>query len=270
MLHQPTWDGADLNGKSLLIHGEQGLGDALQFVRYVRLVERRGIEPVLTVRDRLVPILKQSGYSNVIGFSDPVPSCDFKISLLSLPRVFGTTLSTIPADIPYLTAKADLVDVWRERLGDGGGFRVGICWQGSASNPGDALRSFRLAALEPLARVPGVRLISLQKLDGLDQLRDLAGRFHVVDLSSELDEAAGLFMDTAAVMQHLDLVITADTGVAHLAGALGVQTWVALAALADWRWLHARDDSPWYPTLRLFRQATAGDWGELFRAWPRS
>ena len=261
---EQPWTGDPIGDRTLLLHSEQGLGDTLQFVRYVPVFGQRAARTVLLVQPALVPLLRQSGFENVFADERELPHFDQQASLLSLPAIVGTTLESIPAEIPYLSADPQLVDAWKERLQDVPGFRVGICWQGAARQLSDPHRSAPLEAFEPLARIEGVRLISLQKGDGEEQLGQLAGRFEVHELGHDWDEAAGPFMDTAAVMKHLDLVITVDSAVAHLAGALGVACWVALAAHADWRWLQDRDDSPWYPTMRLFRQAEPGDWGDVF------
>ena len=179
---------------------------------------------------------------------------------MSLPGILGTSLASVPAEVPYLTADTALVQEWHRELGPGGGFRVGIAWQGNPRYRRDHQRSFRLAQLEPLAQVAGVRLFSLQKGVGTDQIAELGERFAVADLGGRFTD----FMDTAAVMRNLDLVITSDSSLAHLAGALGVPTWVAMPVAADWRWLNEREDSPWYPTMRLFRQKRWGDWDEVF------
>jgi hypothetical protein len=181
-------------------------------------------------------------------------------ALMSLPRIFGTTLETIPADIPYLAADPALATQWRDELGRFDGFKIGIAWQGNPDHKKDRQRSFRLARFELLAGIPGLKLFSLQKGLGTEQLEELSGRFAVTDLGGRLDD----FMDTAAVVQHLDLVITPDTSLAHLAGALGVPVWVAIPFAADWRWLLDREDTPWYPTMRLFRQRRWGDWDDVF------
>jgi tetratricopeptide (TPR) repeat protein len=258
------WDGRPLAGQSILLYAEQGLGDTLQFVRYVPLVEKRGGLAVLAVHKRAIPLLRESGFSQVIPNEDPLPSCDFHCALLSLGWAFGSTLESIPAQVPYLRANPELVARWKQRMGQIGGFRVGINWQGNPVYTFDQSRSIPLAQFAPLARVDGVRLVSLQKEQGLEQLAEQAEQFELVDLGEDLDVSAGPFMDTAAVIQALDLVITSDTSIAHLAGALGVPTWVVLPILPDWRWLLDREDSPWYPTMRLFRQSRFGDWNEVF------
>jgi hypothetical protein len=180
---------------------------------------------------------------------------------MSLPGLFGTTLATVPAEVPYLFADARLIARWREQLSPIGGFKIGIAWQGNPDNKRDRFRSIPLLQFAPLAGIAGVRLLSLQKGPGSDQLAVVADRFAVTDLGPQLDD----FLVTAAVLRNLDLVITADTAIAHLAGALGVPVWVALPVAPDWRWLLGREDSPWYPTMRLFRQATRSDWEGVFQ-----
>jgi hypothetical protein len=185
-------------------------------------------------------------------------------SLLGLPLLFETTLETIPASVPYLRADERLVEHWRRVLAGFPGIRVGIAWQGNPRTSGDRYRSLPLSHFEPLSRLAGISLLSLQKGPGSEQLGQLGGRFAVTDLGPQLDEMSGPFMDTAAVMSSLDLVVTSDTAIAHLAGALAVPVWVALPFVPEWRWLLAREDSPWYPTMRLFRQSTPGDWPGVF------
>jgi hypothetical protein len=183
---------------------------------------------------------------------------------MSLPCVLGTTLQTLPARVPYLFADPDRVGRWRQELRAVTGLRVGINWQGNPTFGWDRFRSVPLTEFEPLGRVKGVRLISLQKGAGAEQLPALGGRFPALALDPDRDGAGGPFTDTAAILTQLDLVVTTDTAVAHLAGAMGVPVWVVLSAAADWRWLLGRDDYPWYPSMRLFRQRTPGDWAEVF------
>ena len=184
---------------------------------------------------------------------------------MSLPRIFHTVLGNIPASVPYVYADQGLVEHWRQELGGLAGFKIGIAWQGDPGHPMGRDRWIPLRFFEPLARCCGVRLLSLQKRFGLEQLHEVADRFAVVDLGSRLDEGPGAFLDTAAVMRNLDLVVTSDTAVAHLAGALGVRVWVAMPSVPDWRWLLDRSDCPWYPTMRLFRQDRRGDWQGVFQ-----
>ncbi|MGC8643955.1 MAG: tetratricopeptide repeat protein, partial [Isosphaeraceae bacterium] len=185
---------------------------------------------------------------------------DVYAALLSLPRIIGTTLTTIPARVPYLFAEPELRTHWQERLRGVSGFKVGIVWQGNPENKRDGRRSVPLSAFAPLADVPGVRLVSLQWAQGREQLPELANRLGVLDLGAELEE----FADLAAAIVNLNLVITVDTAAAHLAGALGVPVWVALPVVPDCRWLEDRQDSPWYPSMRLFRQTAWGDWAGVF------
>jgi hypothetical protein len=205
------------------------------------------------------------GVDQLIAPGDDLPAFDVGASLLSLPGIFHTSLETMPADVPYLFADPGLIEHWRQELGGIAGFKIGIAWQGDPMYRSDRDRSIPVSRFEPLARCSGVRLLSLQKHDGVEQLHEVADRFGVIDLGSRLDEASGAFMDTAAVMMNLDLVVTSDTAIAHLAGALGVRVWVAIPFIPDWRWLLDRIDSPWYPTMRLFRQDKRGDWQGVFR-----
>jgi len=205
-----------------------------------------------------------AGIDQLLPEGGPLPACDVQAPLLSLPGLCGTTLATIPAEVPYLVADHSRVGHWRDRLAAVSGFKVGICWQGNPGHKHDRLRSVPLVQFAPLAEVPGLRLVSLQQGPGREQWAALAGHWPVVDLPGQAEEPSQAWMETAALVCALDLVITVDTAVAHLAGALGVPVWVALPFSPDWRWLLGREDSPWYPTMRLFRQARPGDWAEVF------
>jgi tetratricopeptide (TPR) repeat protein len=262
-LNQPPWDGSSLHGRTILLYAEQGLGDTLQFIRYAPLIRQRGGRVVVECQKPLQRLLAGApGIDRLLAQGETLPPFDVHAALLSLPRLFGTTLANIPADVPYLHAEAALVEQWRRELASVSGFKVGIAWQGSSRYREDHLRSIPLARFAPLAGVAGVRLISLQKGEGIDQLGRVS--FPVTDWGDRLDEKAP-FLDTAALMRNLDLVITSDTVVAHLAGALAVPVWVALPRVPDWRWLLERADSPWYPTVRLFRQDRRGDWETVFQ-----
>jgi tetratricopeptide (TPR) repeat protein len=262
---QPLWDGSPLAGKTILLHDEQGLGDTLQFIRYAALVKERGGAVQVACALSLVPLLKTcSGVNGISAKGSPLPPFDVQAPLLSLPGIFGTSLGKVPARVPYLFADARLIERWRQELNGFRGFRIGIAWQGNPKYPSDRFRSIALAHFAPLACLEGVRLINLQKGPGTEQLRAAADRVPVTDLGSRLDETSGAFLDTAAVMMILDLVICSDSAIAHLAGALGVPVWVALPYVPDWRWLLKREDSPWYPTMRLFRQGEPGKWQEVF------
>jgi len=277
---QPLWDGSDLGGRSMLLYGEQGLGDTFQFIRYAPLVQERGGKVSIECQPALLPLLANvAGVNHVLANGSPLPAFDLQAPLLSLPSIFRTSLTTVPARVPYLSADAELVQHWKSRKSEvrspksehlhltsdirhrTSDFLVGIAWQGSATYRYDGQRSIPLAHFARLAKVHGVQLISLQKGPGTEQLR---GQFPVLDLGNRLDETSGAFMDTAAVMMNIDLVISSDTAVAHLAGALGVPIWVALSLVPDWRWLLERDDSPWYPTMRLFRQTRRAIWEDVF------
>lgn len=262
----PSWDGSPLNGQTILLHAEQGFGDTIQFVRYSSLVRERGGTVLLECHERLLPLLGRCAeFDQLIAGGSPLPHFDAHAPLMSLPRILGTRLETIPAVVSYLTADPVLIEHWRRELSALSGFKVGIVWQGNPRYAGDRLRSIPLEQFSPLARVEGVRLISLQKGVGCEQLPAFADRFSIIDLGNRLDEISGPFMDTAAVMMTLDLVVTPDTAVAHLAGALGVPVWLALTSLPDPRWLLHREDSPWYPTMRLFRQRERGYWEDVFQ-----
>jgi tetratricopeptide (TPR) repeat protein len=263
---QPAWDGESLAGKTILLHAEQGLGDTIQFIRYAPIVKQRGAAVIVECQKPLVTLLQGcAGIDRLIARGDPLPPFDLHVPLLSVPGILQTSPETVPAQVPYLFADPVLVEPWRKRLTELDGFKIGINWQGNPGYRDDRLRSFPLRRFMPLAQIPGVRLISLQKGAGAEQLAEVRDLFAVANFAAELDEQSGPFMDTAAVMKNLDLMITSDTAAAHLAGALGVPVWLALPRVPDWRWLLDRCDSPWYPTVRLFRQTKLGDWHGVFR-----
>jgi len=237
----------------------------LQFARYARLAEMAGARVRLAAPEAMHAVLRTLSPSIELLPADAQPlDYDFACALMSLPAAFGTSLQRIPQGV-YLQAEPQRIARWRARIG-GQGLRVGVAWQGSA---GAADRSFPLAALRPLARTRGVRLISLQKGGGLDQLDRLPDGMTVEILGDDFDPGPDLFVDTAAAMACCDLFVSPDTSVAHLAGALGVRTWIALPHLADWRWLQDRSDSPWYPTATLFRQPEPGAWTAVFETMAR-
>jgi tetratricopeptide (TPR) repeat protein len=262
---RPVWSGAeDLSGKTLFLHSGQGLGDTIQFFRYAMLARDQGARVILSAQDTLRRLLEQSGHDIEFVGAHTVPEdFDYQASLLSLPLAFHTTLETVPANVPYLKADAALAATWRDRIGEQG-FRIGICWQGRPGTLIDIGRSIPLRHFYGLARIPGVRLISLQKGAGREQLADLPADVTIEALPSDFDAGPDAFRDCAALMQHLDLIITSDTAIAHLAGALGRPVWVALQYVPEWRWLIGRDDSPWYPSMTLVRQTKPGDWDGAF------
>lgn len=262
---QPLWTGQEsLRGRTLFLYSDQGLGDTIQFYRYALIARGLGARVVLSVQDELLRLLADSGHGIELIAARSVPRAfDYHAPLMSLPLALGTRASNIPAAVPYLRADPSRARRWADRIG-AEGFRIGIVWQGRSDYQVDVGRSFPLRWFAPLAGMSGVRLISLQKGFGSEQLAD-AG-FAVESLGADFDSGADAFLDSAAILQHLDLVITSDTAMAHLAGALGRRTWVALKYLPEWRWLLGRSDSPWYPSLRLFRQQTPGDWNGVFAA----
>jgi hypothetical protein len=262
---QPQWDGSELKGRTIFIFAEQGLGDTMQFVRYLPLVQQRGGRVVFQCQSGLKNLLSSAqGFDCLVPRDSPPPPFDIQAPLASLPGIFRTSVGSIPSGNPYLEANPQLVQHWRRELASLSGFKIGIAWQGSPTFRDDRRRSIPLACFAPLARGGSVQLINLQKGPGTDQLPTVAGSFQVHHLGNRVDEASGAFMDTAAIMKNLDLVITSDTATAHLAGALGVPVWTALPMIPDWRWLLQRDNSPWYPTMRLFRQTRPGQWPEVF------
>jgi len=264
----PRWDGCTpLAEKVLLVQAEQGLGDTIQFCRYLPLLTAQGAKIVFEVMPALKVLLRSLPDAiEVYARGERLPPVDYHCPLLSLPLAFATDLSTIPNDIPYLAPEPQRVTQWSARLRGLAGLRVGIAWQG---NPVvEKLiwaqgRSFPLEMLKPMADLSSVSLVSLQKGAGVEQLRDCTFRDRILDLGTDFDHGADAFRDSAAVMAGLDLVISSDTSIAHLAGALGRPVWVALSATSDWRWMLARSDSPWYPTMRLFRQPRTGEWTEV-------
>jgi tetratricopeptide (TPR) repeat protein len=262
---ESRWEGGSLAGRPVLLYAEQGLGDTLQFSRYAPLVRARGGRVLVEAPPRLVPLLRRCpGIDGLVARGEALPDFAVQAPLLSVPGLLGTTLETVPAAVPYLSADPELVRRWGERLRAVPGVKVGIVWQGSAGYADDRHRSIPLRHFEPLARLPGVRLVSLQKGPGAEQLATAAAGWDVLDLGPELDESSGAFMDSAAILAHLDLVVCSDTALAHLAGALGVTTWLALPRPCDWRWGLEGERTPWYPTLRLFRQTHRGDWDGVF------
>ena len=263
---QPAWLGVEeIKGKTLLIESEQGFGDVIQFSRYAHLAQVRGAKVILSVRSRLVRLMKSlEPPVEIVDSGAPPPPFDVHIPLLSMPLAFGTGIGNIPAVIPYLRAEPDRVEKWRAKIGTHG-FRIGICWQGSTLGATQG-KPFAVTEFRAIGQIPNVRLISLQKGEGTEQLRNLPPGMAVENLGEDFDAGAHAFVDTAAVMESLDLVITTDTSVAHLAGALGRPAWVALKYVPDWRWLLGRADSPWYPTLRLFRQSSYDTWPDVFAA----
>lgn len=262
---QPLWDGTqEINGKTLFVYTEQGLGDAIQYYRYVGCAQARGAKVILSVPDHLIALLGNAAPQvELIGWGRVPPAFDFHIPLASIALAVGLRVETIPAADHYLSAEPERAARWKDKLGDHG-FRIGIAWQGNQLIVGSEGKAFAVAALESISSLAGVRLIALQKNAGSEQLTQLPPGMAVERY--DFDEGPDAFLDTAAIMKNCDLVITADSAPAHLAGALGVPAWVALKFVPDWRWFLGRGDSPWYPSLRLFRQGAPNDWASVFAA----
>jgi tetratricopeptide (TPR) repeat protein len=255
---QPAWLGGEqIRGRRILLHAEQGLGDTIQFVRYAPLVAGLGAQVILEVQPPLEPLLSSIGdVCRVVGKGKPLPEFDVHCPLLSLPLAFRTELDTIPADVPYVVAPQDQVAKWRGRLGKSASPRVGIAWAGSPTNRNDRNRSLALDRFLSMLPIPGVEFVSIQKDLGETERELLGANAQIAHVGDDLDD----FADTAAVVSLLDLVISVDTSVAHLAGAMARPLWLLLPFAPDFRWMLDREDSPWYPTARLFRQAGIGDW----------
>ena len=265
----PLWEGEDLTNRTLLVFAEQGLGDTIQFVRYLQLLKEKysPIQIILESQDPLVTLLEIQPYiDRVTSRHEQPPPCDYQIPLMSLPRIMQTTLETIPGNTPYIAAAPHLIEFWRKRLAADTNFKIGICWQGNAQYSTQSLRhavaakSIPLKLFAPLCDLEGVSVYSLQRIDGTEQISDCGFTDKLLVFDKTFDQLHGRFMDSAAVIKNLDLVISVDTGVCHLAGALNTQTWVLLPFPADWRWLQNYTDSPWYPTVRLFGQKDSEQW----------
>ena len=259
---QTAWQGETLAGKILLIHREQGLGDNIQFARYASLAAARGARVIMLTYPPLVRLFRTlPGVSEVVADGDPLPAFDLQAPILSLPHLFGTELATVPAEIPYLRADPVGVAAWRDRLAPLPGRKVGLVWAGGVrpNDPDwarlDGRRSLALALFTEIAELKGISLVSLQKGGPAVQVEG----FPIADFMDEIED----FADTAALIEALDLVITVDTAVAHLAGSLGKPVWILSRYDGCWRWLEDRDDTPWYPTARLYRQKQPHDWPEV-------
>ncbi len=268
---QPQWDGGPLDGKTILLHAEQGLGDTLQFIRYTPLVKARGATVLVECPAILHRLLARcAGIDGLVVQGGDLPAFDVHLPLMSLPNRFGTTVANVPAPIPYVLADPERIAHWARELRSIGGHRIGLCWQGNPKHANDRHRSFALDRAAPLAGVPGVTLVRLQTGPGVvEQLAAVRDRLPVTDLDGPRGHTYRPLEDSAAIMKNLDLVVSCDTSLAHLAGALGVPTWLALPFAPDWRWLDHRPDTPWYPTMRLFRQQALGQWDDVFESMAR-
>jgi tetratricopeptide (TPR) repeat protein len=257
------WDGSNFAGKELFVRSEQGLGDNIQFVRYLPMVKERGGTVIFGVYEQLYSLLKDfPGADETVNLSveDRKLTFDLCAPLMDLPGIFGTTLETIPNQVPYIFADPAKTRYWQNRLSVPA-FKIGIVWSGSFGRGGKHLRDCKLTDFTDLAAIEGVRLYSLQKGKAAEQIERLAVQFPVVNLGRHFKDLS----DTAAAIENLDLIISVDTSVLHLAAAMGKQTWALQCFAPDWRWMLYRTDSPWYPTMRLFRQRKLGHWEGVFR-----
>jgi tetratricopeptide (TPR) repeat protein len=262
----PAWRGERLQNELLVLRGEQGLGDHLLFSCFGAHLAKLGYRIALWTKPSLEPLLRtvpgvERVVSDIAAFEG---SHDLRwTSMMSVPGALGATPETVPRNGPFLAAEPDRVSAWRDRLGSHG-FKVGIAWQNAGASHLDKLRSIPLREFAALSEIPGVRLISLQKGRGVEEIPAVGFRERIETLGDDFDAGGGAFLDSAAVMANLDLIVTPCNAIAHLAGALGRPTFVALMHVPEWRWLLDREDSPWYPATRLFRQSRAGDWPGVF------
>ena len=265
---QPVWDGSDPAGKTLMLYPEQGLGDTIHFVRMARELKARGATTIVQVEPKLLPLLSSSsGIDHLIPEGVPPGHFDFHCSFIDVADRLGIDVDSIAHQEAYLTPPESLVAYWGQWLGQfTGKLKVGICWQGNPSHQADIFRSIPLEVFRPLAEIDTVQLFCLQFGHGIEQLDSVDFADKIVRLPSNIDQSSGAFLDTAAIIAGLDIVVTSDTSLAHLAGAVGAQTWVALPFVPDWRWLLSKETTPWYPTMRLYRQKEMKDWTTVFES----
>jgi hypothetical protein len=248
-LKEREWDGSDPSGKTILLRAEQGCGDSIQFARYIPLLAKRGANVVLQCQAELTELLGTvPGLARVVSREQDPRQFDFHLPLVSAAGRFNTTPQSIPAQIPYVFPDPNRVAHWSSRLGDLPGLKCGLVWAGNPMHPNDKNRSLPIESLEALLHVRGVSFVSLQK--------DASAPSGIMDISRELHD----FADTAAALSQLDLLVSADTSAAHLAGAMGLAVWTLIPFAPDWRWMLKSESTAWYPTMRLFRQPTPGDW----------
>jgi hypothetical protein len=260
----PAWNGESIDGRRVLLWTEQGTGDTIMLLRFAREVQRLGAHVLLQCPQALHALLRSCPFiDRVCDGSEADLKADYHCSLFDLPRILGTTIESIPQSVPYLCADDARSRQWSGRLASRVGLKIGIAWQGNRDYPEDCHRSIPLKCFAPVAAINDVTLISLQFGDGRQQATERDLRFSLVDWTNEMDQS-GAFVDTAALLPQLDLVVTCDTAVGHLAGALGVPVWIALSTACDWRWFTGRTDSPWYPPARLCRQTRLDNWSDVF------
>jgi len=261
---QPLWDGSDIRDKTILLHAEQGLGDTIQFIRYAPLVSMKGARVIIECQKELVSLLKSvQGVEHVLARDESLPEFDIHCALLSLPYLLKTTLKSIPNEVPYFRVDATLVEKWRSKLSaEGSPLKIGLAWSGDLRVKYGHERSCPLENFSPFGKFENLIFYSLQKGGPSRQVFSPPESMSIIDHAIEIND----FSETAALIENLDLVISVDTAVAHLAGALGKPVWVLLPFVADWRWMLHRDDSPWYPTMKLFRQPSRGKWEPVIAA----
>ena len=264
---KPRWDGSDLTNKTILIHAEQGLGDTLQFIRCAIIIKQKNAKIIAMVQKPLVALLKNCPFlDQVISMEDQIPYHDVQAPIMSLPYILKIRLDSIPCEVPYIFADKELKKHWKKELSHDKNFKIGICWQGNDNYATPmlrttvALKSTTPDQFAPICNIPGISLYSLQKISGTDLLKNLPENVRIITFEGDFDQSHGRFMDTAAVIGELDLMLTVDTSLGHLAAAIGIPTWIMLPNPADWRWMTKRTDTPWYPNVRLFKQPTPGDW----------
>ena len=267
-LEPKMWNGSDLTGKRVAIRGEYGLGDTLQFVRFARHLKESGAYIIAHVQGALLKLLSMCPYIDEVAPLNKSIEYDFHIPVMSLAYKLGVTdEEQFAQDIPYLSADKAIVDYWKSELERDGNFKIGLCWEGStyydSLRPVQSKKAMHLSEFAPLAELPNVTLYSLQKSNASKHVDEVSFEVRTID---GLDEEHGRFMDTAALIENFDCIVTVDTSVAHLAGAMGKTVFMILPTIADWRWMLERNDSPWYPTMKLFRQTEYGNWKNVMHA----
>jgi len=266
---QPKWNGENLSGKTILLYAEQGLGDTLHFIRFVRVLHDMGAITIVYGQAALMALLGQSANTTSLGIDRYVPNSlpvelpfDYHCSLIDVADILKVSEPSIPFASGYLQASPNLRQYWTSWLNQirPSKLKIGLVWQGNKDHQADLFRSFKLSLYEPLSQLEDIQFISLQQGHGTEQVAQWNGVRPLITLPEGTDQSGGAFMDTAAILSQIDLLITSDTSIAHLAGALGRPAWVLLNKMPDWRWLLDREDSPWYESLRLFRQIKQSDW----------
>lgn len=263
----PRYTSGNLHGRTILLLSEQGLGDTLMFARYAPMLAKRGAQVMIVAHTEVIDLLRTiPGVTRVVPFGNVMPTFQLYARLLGLPRIFSTTLWNIPNQVPYLRVSPARIDKWKQRVAQDGASpgvrRIGLVWAGNSAHTRDVHRSMHLSDLAPLADVPDTIFYSLQKGSRQDEAKNPTPGMKLIDIGPELNDLS----DMGALLHNLDLLICVDTAPAHLAGALGRPVWTMISYSPDWRWLLNRDDSPWYPTMRLFRQPALRDWGSVVRS----